>query len=276
MIPPRRTARYDLPLFVPANKPDRYAKALSVAYDAVIIDLEDAVAAPDKPGARDALADQAGLLSDTGKSVFVRVNARATTWHKDDLAVCAGLPLTGVMLPKSETADDLEALDHALPQDMLRLALVETVRGVVNAPDIATVATRLVFGSVDFCADLGCDHDRLALLRPRQDLVIASRLAGLPAPLDGVTTALRDDDLIRSDAAHALMLGFGGKLLIHPAQIEPARQGFAPTEAQLNWAKTVLAASDGQAASVDGMMVDAPVLARARAIQARARRDDER
>ncbi|QFT61039.1 (3S)-malyl-CoA thioesterase (plasmid) [Sulfitobacter sp. THAF37] len=258
----------DFPLFVPANRPDRFAKALAASHDAVVFDLEDAVAADDKAGARDALADQADLLRDSGKTVILRINARGTPWHEEDLMACAALPLATVMLPKSESGDDLRALGDAVPSGVTRLALIETAVGLANVAAIANVGDRLVFGSVDFCADLGCQHDRLALLRPRHDLVIASRLNALPVPIDGVTAALTDEAAVRDDAAHAAMLGFGGKLLIHPRQIAAARAGFAPSESEIVWAQKVLAASDGTAVAVDGAMVDAPVLARARSILA--------
>lgn len=275
MIVATDALRYDFPLFVPADRPERYEKALAAAHDAVIIDLEDAVGIDDKRSARDVLANHAVEFAGRSKTLFVRVNARNTQWHADDLALCESLSIDGVVLPKSESADDLLALRSALPDHMLRLALVETTAGLLAAASIAVAASRLVFGSVDFCADLGCDHDQMALLRPRQDLVIASRMAGLPAPVDGVTTALKDIQRVRDDAAHAAMLGFGGKLLIHPAQIATAREGFAPAPDVIAWAQQVLSASVGQAVAVDGMMIDAPVLMRARSILARGAKNEE-
>ena len=136
---------------------------------------------------------------------------------------------------------------------------------------IAGAGARLAFGSIDFAADIGCAHVREALLSARSELVLASRLAGRAAPLDGVTTSINDPDLVRGDAAHAAMLGFGGKLLIHPAQVEPARAGFRPTPDELAWAERVLAAGrDGRATTVDGAMVDAPVRLRAEQVRRRA------
>ncbi|MBH1974675.1 MAG: CoA ester lyase, partial [Rhodobacteraceae bacterium] len=114
-------------------------------------------------------------------------------------------------------------------------------------------------------------HSRHALLSARSRLVLASRLAGIAAPIDGVTTSLRDATLIAEDCAHAVDMGFGGKLLIHPAQIGPARLGFAPSHEQITWAQRVLEADQtASAVQVDGAMVDAPVLARSRQILARA------
>ncbi len=261
--------RYDLPLFVPATKPERIPKALSTPADAIVIDLEDAVSAPDKAQARDALANQSTLLDRAEKPVFVRVNARATDWYAEDVRLCADLPLAGVILPKAETNDDLVALRDALGSERPRLALIETVAGLAAIRQIAQAASRLVFGSIDFCADLGCDHDRTILLPIRQELVLSSRLAALPAPIDGVTTSISDADCIRDDTQHSVALGFGGKLLIHPAQIQPARAGMAPTTNQVAWAQRVLDASRGEAVALDGEMIDAPVLARAKSILAR-------
>ena len=127
----------------------------------------------------------------------------------------------------------------------------------------------LAFGSIDFCADLGCAHTRAALSAARCEIVLASRLAGIGAPLDGVTTAIDDAAAIESDARHARELGFGGKLLIHPRQVAPALAGLMPDAAEIEWARRVVAAADG-ASRVDGAMVDAPVRLRAEAILSRA------
>ncbi|MDF1778451.1 MAG: CoA ester lyase [Rhizobiaceae bacterium] len=266
--------RYDLPLFVPANKPERLPKALAAAHDAVIIDLEDAVAAADKEAARNALFHARSALQKTDVAVFVRVNAIETQWHAVDIGLCAELPLAGIMLPKSESGAQIDRLRSAIPERLICLALVETAKGIDNLQEIATRADRLAFGSIDYCVDLGCGHDRLALLGPRQACVTASKLAGLPAPLDGVTTTFRDVETVRDDAAHAAMLGFGGKMLIHPAQIEPARTGLAPSPEMVAWANRILAAGTNGATALDGMMIDEPVLLRAQGIRARAKRTD--
>lgn len=249
------------PLFVPGNRPDRFAGAARSGADAVIIDLEDAVPAEAKDAARRALSTDF-----TDLPVIVRINAVGTQWHEADLAALANLPVAGIMLPKSEMAADLERIARTAPV----IALVETVRGIVNARSLAASgkAARLAFGSVDYAADLGCEHVRDALAAARAELILASRLADLPAPLDGVTTDVSDADAASDDARHARSLGFGGKLAIHPRQIDPIRTAFRPTDAELHWACTVLESGDG-AAKVDGEMVDEPVRRRARAMIAR-------
>ncbi|MFN4171162.1 MAG: HpcH/HpaI aldolase/citrate lyase family protein [Pseudorhodobacter sp.] len=261
-------ATITLPLFVPGDRPDRFAKAAAAGPDAVIVDLEDAVPAPAKEAARAgigaALAQAAITLP-----VLLRINAADSAWHAADLRAARDLPLAAIVLPKAETAADLVRVADATGRPVI--ALVETARGLAGVEALAPAAARIAFGSIDYAADLAIGHTRQSLLQARSRLTLASRLAGLPAPLDGVTTAIHDADTIVSDCAHAVEMGFGGKLLIHPAQIAPARQGFAPSQAEIDWAGRVLAAVAGgdAALAVDGAMVDAPVIARARQILAR-------
>ncbi len=128
---------------------------------------------------------------------------------------------------------------------------------------------RLAFGSFDYCADLGSTHHREALLGARTELVLASRLAERPAPLDGVTAVLDDPTLVEDDARYAQSLGFGGKLCVHPSQIAAVLRGMRPTEAEIAWATLILETGDG-AVAMGGLMVDEPVKRRARGIMARA------
>lgn len=250
------------PLFVPANRPERFAKAAASGADAVILDLEDAVAADAKDAARAALE-----VAFTGLPVIVRINAHGTPWHDADMAAVSALRPAAVILPKAEDGAVVAAVVAALGGVPV-IALVETARGLANARAIAAAGVaRLAFGSVDFCADLGCAHLREVLLPARSELVLASRLAGIAAPLDGVTVQLDDLSASHDDAAHARALGMTGKLCIHPRQVAEVTRAFAPTEQEIDWARRVLASGDG-AASVDGAMVDEPVRIRARAILA--------
>lgn len=253
------------PLFVPGHRPDRFAKAAASGADAVILDLEDAVPLDAKDAARDALASYASATP-----ALVRINAHGTPWHAADIAAVAALKPAAVMLPKAEDAATLDALAASLGPDIAIIALVESARGLAAARMLAAHpgVTRLAFGSVDFCADLGSAHLRDLLLPARFELVLASRLAGIAAPLDGVTVRIDDDAEAEGDARHAASLGFGGKLAIHPRQVAPIRAGFRPSDDELAWAERVLASGDG-AARVDGAMVDEPVRIRARALLAR-------
>lgn len=249
------------PLFVPANRPERFSKAAASGADAVILDLEDAVAQDEKAAARGMV--ETGF---TDLPVILRVNAMGTDWHEDDIAAARALPLAAILLPKSEEPDMIAALVSKLGGLPL-LALIESARGLANARAIAATegVARLVFGSIDYCADLGCAHLREVLLPARAELVLASRLAGIAAPIDGVTADLSDPEITRTDARHARDLGMTGKLCIHPRQIALVRAAFLPSEAEIDWARRVLASGDG-AVAVDGAMVDEPVRIRARAI----------
>ncbi len=263
------TERLDFvaPLFVPGNRPERFKNAGACGADAVIIDLEDAVPADAKDIAR------AGLRADfTELPVLVRVNGVGTSWCAADLAVVWRMPFAGVIIPKAELAPGFKDICRsAVRSRRAVVALVETACGLTDARTIASLSgvERLAFGSIDFCADVGCAHSREALLSARTELVLASRLAGKLAPIDGVTTAIGDATLVTEDARHARELGFGGKFCIHPKQVEHVLEGFRPGVTEIAWARKVLASGDG-ASTVDGAMVDEPVRMRARAILRRS------
>lgn len=255
-----------VPLFVPATRPDRFVKAAQSGADAIIIDFEDAVAKTEKVAARDQLTK--AILPEG--AILFRVNAVSTPWFNDDIAVITKLGQQGVLLPKVESADDLNAVRTLNPSAEI-IAIIETAKGLANARAIAAAGPlRLAFGSLDYCVDLGCAHERDALLEARSELVLASRLAGIAAPIDGVTAKIGDDAVVKSDAAYAAALGFSGKLCIHPTQIAPVKLAFAPSAMEITWAERILAASQDGVAVVDSMMVDAPVRLRAQAILARA------
>lgn len=269
MQAPRPARSY---LFVPADRLDRIAKAARSGADAVIVDLEDAVAPAAKPDARASLAQWLG--SPGAIPVHVRVNAPTTPWFDADLRVCALPAVHGIVLPKAEHFAALTAAATAAPAKPL-LPLIETALGLDRARELASLTgvQRLVFGSLDFQVDLGIEGDDDALLAARSQLVLASRLAGLEAPVDGVTTGLDDVEAVARDTARARRLGFGAKLCIHPRQVEAVNAGMTPGEAEVTWARRVLAAaqaSGGAAVAVDGKMVDAPVLLRARSLLRRA------
>ncbi|WP_165322349.1 HpcH/HpaI aldolase/citrate lyase family protein [Rhizorhabdus phycosphaerae] len=251
------------PLFVPADRPERFAKAATSGADAVIIDLEDAVPAADKASARDQLRDAA-----LDVPVIVRINGAATPWHQDDVAALDGLDIAAIILPKAEREQEGASLAAIAPV----IALVETARGLANVRALAQSGAfaRLAFGSIDFAADIGCDHLPEALLAARSELVLASRLGALPPPLDGVTTDISNPAATRDDARAARSLGFGGKLLIHPRQVAAVFEGFLPTPEEVEWARQVLAADEEGAVKIGEQMVDAPVRIRARALLSRS------
>lgn len=263
------------PLFLPATRLDRLAKAAASGADALIIDLEDAVAASDKDAARQGVLALAAKGPNLGHPtplppLILRINAADTAWYEDDLAAISALPLHAVMLPKAETSASLHCLAGGLNGLISVIALIETTQGLEDARCIAATPgiSRLAFGSIDFCADLGCAHHRDILLPVRLELVMASRLAQKPAPFDGVTTQLDDLALTEADARHARDVGMTGKLCIHPKQISAVYRAFAPSEKDIAWAMRVLSLPDQGAVNMDGEMVDEPVRIRARAILA--------
>jgi len=260
-------------LFVPGNRPERFAKALASGADAVIIDLEDAVPLDAKDTARSALLSAwADFDADQRARLLVRVNPVGTPWHEADLAAVASLTgLGALMLPKAENPQQLEHAFTACGVPVL--PLIESAEGVGQMDAIARASgvLRLGLGHIDLQADLRiiCGPDEAEIAPIRLAMVVASRRAHLPAPVDGVTTATTDPDVLARDAQRSRRFGFGAKLCIHPAQVAGVHQALAPTEAECDWARRVLAAevaAGGGAFSVDGKMVDPPVLLLARQI----------
>jgi citrate lyase subunit beta/citryl-CoA lyase len=258
-------------LFVPGDRPERYAKALAAGADAVIIDLEDAVAPSAKEAARNAL--RAWLTPE--QAVLVRVNSADTAWFADDLAL-AGLPgVAGIVLPKAERPETIARLMQQGAQAVL--PLIESALGFHNALELARQpgVERLLFGSIDFSVDLGLTEGVEELQYFRSQLVLVSRLAGILPPVDGVTTTLDDLTRITDDTRRARRNGFGGKLCIHPRQVAPVNAAFAPSAEEAAWAARVLQAvenTDGAAVALDGKMVDRPVILQAQAIMEEVRR----
>lgn len=265
-------------LFVPGHQPTRFDKACQSGADAVVLDLEDAVPLDRKDEARTqvALWIAARDVDGGGPVVGVRVNAADTPWHAADIEMCAQAGVAALMLPKAEDAAVLQRLSDVLPRAVL-WPLIETARGIDQLGAIAAVprVQRLVFGSIDFQADLGIEGEGVELLLFRSQIVLASRLAELQPPVDGVSTSIDDPAIVEADARQARRLGFGGKLCIHPKQVETVKRGFSPTPAQLEWARRVIeadAGSRGAPVAVDGKMVDRPVVLKAQALLAAADR----
>lgn len=258
-------------LFVPANRPERYAKALASGAGAVIIDLEDAVPPDAKVSARRQLAVGFESLTAGERSrVLVRINARGSYWHEDDLQLMeqlARLELAGVVLPKVESAAEISQAAASVGKACAVLPMLESAAGLAALDALAgsPQVLRLVFGNLDFQADLGmaCDADEVELQPVRLALVLASRRAGLVAPVDGVTPGTGDMAQVQADAGRSRRGGFGAKLCIHPAQVAVVNSALGPTAAELEWARRVVENSLGAGGgvfSLDGRMVDAPVL----------------
>jgi citrate lyase subunit beta/citryl-CoA lyase len=263
-------------LFVPGTRPERFGKALASGADTVILDLEDAVASDDKALARNAIADWFRTASaDDQSRAVVRINDAASPWFDDDLAALRKVGARSVLLPKAESAQQVAATLAALPGASV-LALIESARGVAGVDTVAAAGvSRLVFGTLDFALDLGIEieDDASGLAYAAGRIAIASRVAGLPAPVAGVTPQLDDRKRLLDDLASARALGFGAKLCIHPSQVEPIHSALRPSAEALAWAQRVLAADAGSpgAARLDGRMVDRPVVLQAQRTLALAR-----
>lgn len=261
-------------LFVPGDRPERFGKAAASGADVVVLDLEDAVAPERKEDARRHVCAWVA----EGHECAVRVNAPGTRWHTGDLAALSGSGCA-VMLPKADDPVAVREVAEMLGGSPTLIALVETARGVLNARGIAAIpaVARLAFGSFDLTAELGVDPaDREALAQARGALVLASAAAGVPGPVDGVTSDLGDEDLLTEDVGYARRLGFTGKLCVHPKQVAVAAAALRPNEHETRWARQVVdAAAGGGVAAVGGRMVDKPVLDRARRILRQSERIEQ-
>jgi citrate lyase subunit beta/citryl-CoA lyase len=263
-------------LFCPADRPDRYAKALAAA-DAVILDLEDGVGAEGKDAARAALA--ASDL-DPGR-VIVRVNATGTAEHAADIAALRATGYRLIMLPKSETRAQLDELGG----DWRVVALCETALGVVNAAEIAAARNviAVMWGAEDLIASMRGRTSRFpdgryrdVALHARSAVLLAASAHGRPA-VDAVYVNIPDLGGLAAEAEDAAASGFTLKGCIHPSQVAVVRKAFQADEAQVAWARRVIAAARGAGArdkgaiKVDGQMIDAPLIRQAEAILASLR-----
>jgi citrate lyase subunit beta/citryl-CoA lyase len=266
-------------LFVPGSAPHLFKKAAMSNSDEIIIDLEDAVAPEAKSAAREAtrVALSSGLL---GRGAFIRINPPGTPWHVDDVATAISIAasssgaLAGIMLPKCESAEQIEELAVQLGGETSLIALVETAIGVAKLDVIAKAKNlgRLALGAIDFGADVEADLDSATIFSAYASLVIHSRVAGLPAPIASPPLPLNDVTAVVDQARVLRGMGLGGQLCVHPRQVEPIHEGFAPTAQQLDWARRVMSTTSA-ATQVDGAMVDKPVRDRAaRLLLADARR----
>ncbi|HXF50314.1 MAG TPA: CoA ester lyase [Dehalococcoidia bacterium] len=283
-------------MFVPGNREDMLEKAASVPADAIVIDLEDAVPPAEKPRARATAAAAIGALAAAGRAVHVRVNGLRTGLTRDDLAAVVRPGLAAVHLPKVEAAQDLRDLDVLLreqelareirPGTIRSVALIETARGVVRCEDICRASDRLValaLGAEDLSRDLGVPrpaaepgaHDALSFARAT--LVYTARAYRLLA-VDTPYPQVRDQAGLVREATLARALGMNGKYAIHPAQVEPLNRVFSPSREEVDEARRIIAAYEEAAAkglgavSVDGRMVDEPIVRAARELVAFAER----
>ena len=267
------------PLFAPGDSERKMTKAIASAADAVILDLEDSVAAPAKPTARAMVPDV--VRAHPGRALIVRVNPRGTPWYLDDLAAVVRSRPAGIALPKCSGADDLGTLNHHL--EALEAAagapigstgvvaiVTETAGSVFALGDYAPVASRLLgicFGAEDLSADLGISPRYpdggypAPVILARAQVLLAAGALGVPA-IDTPYPDHSDPAGLRREAEAAAADGFAGKILIHPAQIDVVNAAFTPPPAQVRWAERVNAAftanPDSGVFALDGKMIDRP------------------
>ncbi len=274
-------------LFAPGNHARRVEKALTLDADAVILDLEDAVATAEKPATRGAIA--AALTRPRTGLLYVRINAADTEFCYGDLTAVVSPGLDGIILPKVEGAAALQTIDWLLGTlererglslgGIDLIPIIETAKGLTDIDGILGAETRVkrcAFGAGDFTLDLNMRWNRneaeLAYARAR--IATASRAAGLEAPLDTVWVDLADAEGLEASAGAALAYGYQGKMCIHPDQIAVVNRVFSPTAAEIAFAERVVAAfAEAEAAGsaslqLDGKFIDYPIVYRAQRILA--------
>jgi citrate lyase subunit beta/citryl-CoA lyase len=264
-------------LFVPGTHPQRFEKALNSGADNVIIDLEDAVSVEEKGNALENTL--AALRAGLSRPVFVRVNTIDSPWFGGnvkelvELALSGTGSLKGIILPKVEDASPLESLRAVFPENVQIVGLIETAVGLHHAVKIAAAKglTRLAVGAVDLSEDLGAENGSAIIDFAYAQVVIASRLSKIRAPLASPPMALRSPNVIETNARRLRGMGLGGSLCIHPDQVAPIHSGFAPTQHEVEWATRVMD-SIGGAVQVNGEMVDRPVREKAARILTEAGR----
>lgn len=268
-------------LYMPASNARAIAKARTLDCDVVILDLEDAVAPDEKAAARDRVVS---AVRDDGfgpRERVIRINGLGTPWHDDDVAAIRSLGVDAVLIPKLSSPDDLRAIRAALGDGGPPIwAMIETCAAILALPALSAAAaasrmTALVVGTNDLAKEMRCrmGADRAPVLAALSSTVIAARAAGMIV-LDGVCNALDDAPRFAAECAQGAMLGFDGKTLIHPSQIDAANAAFGATEAELAWARRIVAAfasadtADKGAIRLDGEMVERLHLAEAEALLA--------
>ena len=273
-------------LFIPADSAKKRAKVKTLRPDAFIYDLEDAVAPANKLAARKELTAELDALPLSSTPMFVRVNGVKTAFHKDDLRAAIHPRVDGLVLPKSDDPAELREIareisvlerERGIAAGKTKLLLiVETALGVARAGDLAACCPRIIgmaFGSEDYCADIGVGRTRSGeeIAFPRSMVAIQARAHRLHA-IDTVFVDFRDEEGFFQEAKRGKQLGYTGKALIHPSQIELVRRAFAPEDHEVNWARRVIEAYEAAKAAgvgvvaVDQKMIDEPVLTQAKKI----------
>ena len=263
---PRRSV-----LYMPGANERALEKAKGIPADALILDLEDAVAPDSKPEARARVCAAAASGEYGAKEIAIRINGIGTQWHDDDIATAAASGPDAIVVPKVNSAEEVAQLVASFeaagaPAHTKLWAMLETPVAILNAESIATASDRLtvlVMGTNDLAKELYAEHvpGRAPLHFGLQKCLMAARLAG-KVILDGVYNDIKDDEGFRAEALQGKQFGFDGKTLIHPSQVEPCNEVFAPSEDEIEHSRKVIAAFDEAQAegrgvvTVDGRMIE--------------------
>lgn len=245
-------------LYIPASKTSALQKAVDLPADAIIFDLEDAVAPDQKDDARKALVANLREADHGARMRIVRVNDADTEWGAADVTAVADLPIDALLVPKVNGPDDVARVAGALTGPTRVWAMMETAEGILNAASIARAPGigGFVLGTNDLAEELGCrpGPDRLPLMTALQTCLLAARMAGIPC-IDGVYNAFRDEDGLRAECVQGRNLGMDGKSLIHPGQIAVANEVFAPSDMEIELARRQIAAYESATARGQGVAV---------------------
>jgi citrate lyase subunit beta/citryl-CoA lyase len=257
-------------LFLPASNPRAIEKARALDADMIVLDCEDAVKPEDKPAAR-AAAVEAVRQGFGGRPVTIRVNAMGSRWFGEDMVAARGSSASVIVVPKVETVKQVHDVAQLLGKPLL--AMIETAAGVLRAAEIAPYTRGLIIGTNDLAADLQLPSGagRAPLTHSLQTVVLAARAARVAA-FDGVYNGLEDDEELVRQCREGRSFGFDGKSLIHPSQIETTNRIFGPTEAEIDAAQRLIAASTGGAERFEGKMIERLHVDQARALLRKARR----
>jgi len=277
-------------LFVPGNKDNMLEKALAFRPDAFIPDMEDSVPTAEKANAREVIKSFLPKLAASGVPVIPRVNSLDTEWIEPDLAAVVGPLIHGISVGKVDVPDDIATISDLITEleqkagveagTLKLIPWLESAKAIVHCYEICSSSPRIIgvaFGGEDFTHDMGIERleDESEVAYPRNVLCIAARAANIAA-LDTPYFRFKDEDGLRANIALAKQTGFKGKFAIHPAQIEAINAGFSPSEAEIELARRVVAAFEEAerqgrgSTSLDGKVIDVPVVKRARAVLALA------
>jgi len=277
-------------LYMPGDDWKKITKSLTLGVDCICMDMEDGVAVNRKAGARATIAKALQEL-DFGKSEkLARINSVGSGWEKDDIAAVLPVRPDGIVIPKIESLDQIKwgseiieaaELRYGWPINSVRMLVgVETAKGILNLKEIASHPRldAIIFGGEDFAASVGATRSRDAteLLYARQAVVVACAAFSLQA-IDIVTIDFKNLEVVRAEAEFGARLGYSGKQIIHPAQVEPVQSAFTPNDEAIAYAKRIVESfeasqKEGRGAfALDGKMIDMPLLKNARKVLERAR-----